>query len=45
LDAGIKLRPMGDDFKEIGPEFEHRWKTYFADKPDKPVIVMGAFAA
>ncbi|KJA25447.1 GMC oxidoreductase [Hypholoma sublateritium FD-334 SS-4] len=46
VDAGIMLRPVGsEDFKEIGPEFEHRWASYFSTKPDKPVMLLGAFAA
>lgn len=40
LDAGIKLRPNEEDLKELGPEFQQRWKEYFADKPDKPVIFL-----
>lgn len=40
LDAGIKLRPSEEDLKELGPEFEQRWKEYFADKPDKPIMFM-----
>ncbi|EKM51208.1 uncharacterized protein PHACADRAFT_213078 [Phanerochaete carnosa HHB-10118-sp] len=38
MDAGIKWRPNEEELKEIGPEFEQRWKEYFADKPDKPVF-------
>ncbi|KAJ3537854.1 hypothetical protein NM688_g6610 [Phlebia brevispora] len=40
LDAGIKLRPNEEELKELGPEFKQRWKEYFADKPDKPVLFM-----
>ncbi|THU89985.1 alcohol oxidase-like protein [Dendrothele bispora CBS 962.96] len=42
VDAGIKMRPTEEDLKELGPEFEHRWKTYFENTPDKPVIYVGA---
>uniref|UniRef100_A0A0W0FAC3 Alcohol oxidase-like protein n=1 Tax=Moniliophthora roreri TaxID=221103 RepID=A0A0W0FAC3_MONRR len=42
LDAGIKMRPTAEDLKELGPEFEHRWKSYFENAPDKPVIWVGA---
>ncbi|KAK7051609.1 hypothetical protein VNI00_004588 [Paramarasmius palmivorus] len=42
LDAGIKMRPTPQDLKELGPAFEHRWKTYFENAPDKPVIWVGA---
>ena len=38
LDACIKLRPNEKELKELGPEFSQRWKDYFADKPDKPVM-------
>ncbi|THU99672.1 alcohol oxidase [Dendrothele bispora CBS 962.96] len=41
LDAGIKMRPTEEDLKELGPDFEHRWKTYFENAPDKPVIWVG----
>ncbi|KAF5328555.1 hypothetical protein D9758_018005 [Tetrapyrgos nigripes] len=41
MDAGIKMRPAAEDLKELGPEFEHRWKTYFENAPDKPVIWVG----
>ena len=40
MDAGVKLRPSAEELKDFGPEFEQRWKEYFADKPDKPVIFM-----
>ncbi|EGN91908.1 hypothetical protein SERLA73DRAFT_117989 [Serpula lacrymans var. lacrymans S7.3] len=42
MDAGIKIRPNAEDLKELGPAFEHRWKTYFANAPDKPVIWIGS---
>ncbi|KAK7471925.1 hypothetical protein VKT23_000027 [Stygiomarasmius scandens] len=42
MDAGIKMRPTAEDLKELGPVFEHRWKTYFENAPDKPVIWVGA---
>ena len=38
LDAGIKWRPSEQELQELGPAFAGRWKEYFADKPDKPVI-------
>ncbi|KNZ75224.1 Alcohol oxidase [Termitomyces sp. J132] len=44
LDAGVKLRPNADDLKELGPHFEPRWKTYFENAPDKPVMWLGPFA-
>lgn len=45
IDAGIKIRPNREDLKEIGPEFETRWKSYFENAPDKPVMWMGTLAA
>jgi alcohol oxidase len=45
VDAGIKLRPNAEELEEIGPEFENRWKTYFANAPDKPVMLSGPLAA
>ncbi|THH29566.1 hypothetical protein EUX98_g4623 [Antrodiella citrinella] len=48
IDAGFKIRPTEEELKEMGPEFNELWKTYFKDKPDKPVIfgsiVAGAYA-
>jgi alcohol oxidase len=48
IDAGFKIRPTEEELKEMGPEFNELWKTYFKDKPDKPVmfgsIVSGAYA-
>ncbi|TFK36631.1 alcohol oxidase-like protein [Crucibulum laeve] len=41
LDAGIKMRPNEEDLKILGPAFEERWKTFFADAPDKPVVWIG----
>ena len=38
MDSAIKLRPNEQELKELGPDFEQRWKEYFADKPDKPVL-------
>ena len=43
-DAGIKLRPTNEELLSMSPEFDHRWSTYFANAPDKPVIVMLSFA-
>jgi alcohol oxidase len=48
IDAGFKIRPSEEELKEMGPEFNELWNTYFKDKPDKPVmfgsIVSGAYA-
>jgi hypothetical protein len=43
-DAGIKIRPNQEDLKEIGPAFEARWNSYFANAPDKPVMWIGTVA-
>ena len=40
LDAGIKLRPSEDELHELGPDFQSRWKDYFANQPDKPIVLM-----
>lgn len=45
VDAGIKLRPNAEELEEIGPGFENRWKTYFANAPDKPVMLSGTLTA
>ncbi|KAJ6574745.1 GMC oxidoreductase-domain-containing protein [Mycena capillaripes] len=45
LDAGGKLRPTAAELEELGPEFEARWKSYFENAPDKPVIWVGPLAA
>ena len=43
IDAAIKLRPREDELHELGPDFQSRWKDYFANKPDKPISwMMGA---
>ncbi|TFK52445.1 hypothetical protein OE88DRAFT_1657716 [Heliocybe sulcata] len=42
IDSGIKLRPTPEELKEIGPDFEERWKEYFENAPDKPVLWIGA---
>lgn len=48
IDAGFKIRPSEEELKELGPEFNELWNTYFKDKPDKPVmfgsIVSAAYA-
>ncbi|KAF7358559.1 Alcohol oxidase [Mycena venus] len=48
IDAGFKIRPTEAELKEMGPEFNKLWDTYFKDKPDKPVmfgsIVSAAYA-
>jgi len=34
-----KLRPTAEELKTMSPEFDHRWETFFAKHPDKPVII------
>ncbi|KJA14517.1 GMC oxidoreductase [Hypholoma sublateritium FD-334 SS-4] len=45
LDCGVKWRPNAKELAEMSPEFDHRWKTYFADAPDKPVMILLPFSA
>lgn len=33
-----QIRPTEAELKEMGPEFNALWDTYFKDKPDKPVM-------
>lgn len=40
VDAAIKLRPREDEVHELGPEFQSRWRDFFANKPDKPIVWM-----
>ena len=42
--AGIKMRPTNEELLSMSPDFDHRWSTYFANAPDKPVIVVLPFA-
>ncbi|KAF4597574.1 hypothetical protein EYR40_008036 [Pleurotus pulmonarius] len=41
IDAGVKLRPSVDELRELGPGFQERWRAYFENAPDKPIIWMG----
>ncbi|KAF9563187.1 alcohol oxidase [Agrocybe pediades] len=45
LDCGIKLRPTPSELAEISEEFGDTWKSYFANAPDKPVMIYLPFAA
>ncbi|KAL6694340.1 GMC oxidoreductase domain-containing protein [Trichoderma pleuroticola] len=42
IDAGVKIRPTEQELKEFEswptPHFKDGWKSYFKDKPDKPVM-------
>ena len=44
VDAGIKLRPTTEDLLSMSPEFDHRWSTFFANAPDKPVMLAIPFS-
>jgi len=43
-DVGIKMRPTNEELSLMSPEYDHRWSTYFANAPDKPVILLLPFA-
>ncbi|KAH9481245.1 Alcohol oxidase [Psilocybe cubensis] len=45
IDGGIRLRPKEAELKEIPVSFEERWKSYYANKPDKPILMMATMAA
>ncbi|KAJ7508943.1 GMC oxidoreductase-domain-containing protein [Mycena galericulata] len=45
MDAGIKLRPNAQDLGELTPLFTERWKTFYAEAPDKPLAYSGTFSA
>ncbi|KAG7124726.1 Alcohol oxidase 1 like protein [Verticillium longisporum] len=42
IDAGVKIRPSKEELKEFErwptPHFKDGWKSYFENKPDKPVM-------
>jgi alcohol oxidase len=42
IEAGVKIRPTEDELKEFSkwpcPQFNEGWKSYFENKPDKPVM-------
>lgn len=42
IEAGVKIRPTADELKEFEawptPHFKDGWKSYFENKPDKPVM-------
>ncbi|KAJ7260517.1 alcohol oxidase-like protein [Mycena haematopus] len=44
IEVGIKIRPNTKDLEVLGPGFSKRWEEFFADRPDKPVVWMGALA-
>ncbi|KAK1972317.1 GMC oxidoreductase [Colletotrichum sublineola] len=42
IEAGVKIRPTPEELKEFErwptPHFKDGWKSYFENKPDKPVM-------
>ncbi|KAF8223609.1 hypothetical protein L208DRAFT_1517016 [Tricholoma matsutake] len=40
VDAAIKLCPCEDELHELWPKFESRYRDFFANKPDKPIVWM-----
>lgn len=42
IEAGVKIRPTEEELKEFEswptPQFNEGWKSYFKNKPDKPVM-------
>ncbi|KAJ7149267.1 GMC oxidoreductase-domain-containing protein [Mycena crocata] len=40
VDAGIKVRPNGQDLENLGPLFNQRWESFFARALDKPVLCL-----
>lgn len=42
VDAALKLRPLEQELAEVGPDFEARWKKFYANKPDKPLFWLSA---
>ncbi|KAJ3554310.1 hypothetical protein NP233_g12447 [Leucocoprinus birnbaumii] len=44
VDAGIRLRPTAEDLETIGPSFTERWNSYFANSPDKPIMLLASGA-
>ncbi|PPR03908.1 hypothetical protein CVT24_008100 [Panaeolus cyanescens] len=44
VDAGAKLRPNAQDLQEMSPEMDERWKNYYANAPDRPLLILGSMA-
>lgn len=44
IDAGIKIRPTEEEVLTIGPAFARKWKEFFVDAPDKPILWLGPMA-
>ncbi|TCD66628.1 hypothetical protein EIP91_001095 [Steccherinum ochraceum] len=42
IDAAVKMRPVSvDEVRSIGPEFEKKWESFYADHPDRSVLWIG----
>lgn len=39
-----QIRPTEAELKEMGPDFNKLWDTYFKDKPDKPVMYVSVLS-
>ncbi|KAF9036252.1 GMC oxidoreductase-domain-containing protein [Panaeolus papilionaceus] len=39
-DAGIKIRPTDEEVSKMSPAFQKRWKEFFANSPDKPLVLL-----
>ncbi|KAJ7615032.1 GMC oxidoreductase-domain-containing protein [Mycena polygramma] len=44
IDAAVKIRPSSDELRELGPEFAGFWNKALANKPDKPLLLIGVLA-
>ena len=44
FDALGKIRPTEEELKTMSPGFDQRWKTFFADYADKPVVAIATAA-
>ncbi|KAJ7592973.1 hypothetical protein C8J56DRAFT_1002928 [Mycena floridula] len=45
VDSGIKIRPDKKDLEEMGPVFQNRWISQFANAPNRPVLWIGPRSA
>ncbi|KAF8197223.1 methanol oxidase [Mycena galopus ATCC 62051] len=45
IDAGFKIRPTEAELKEMGPEFNQLWDTYFKDKVCRLAMSFGAIVS
>ncbi|KAH9481244.1 Alcohol oxidase [Psilocybe cubensis] len=40
VDSGIKFKPNAEERAAMSPEFDKIWTTYYADVPDRPVLLL-----